>query len=298
MMRTKHAVLILLALSCTVVFGKEEEPFYDQLTRAVIRLEHEEICVIPGTLNLEVRTVPDGTAFFVGGGVDLYVVSARHVVDTGYDLYSRVRARNRKTGVWEVVRLELPRTGWSYHPDGGDKDTHYVDVAAMKIPWSTDCAIRHFGYHPEDPNMKNQLPLVDAAPPEPILVFGFPGDLGFRLVEQCPMARLGIMSMSAGKEFLMWDGKTFVEERCCLIDSRMFPGNSGGPIMNQPRFGNSKPRLLGLVIATNRRLDYGVIEPVSRIRETLDIAKNKPAGGVWRPIPKKTKPIAGPNTPN
>jgi hypothetical protein len=208
---------------------------------------------------------------------------------------------NLKTGDVAPFLLELPHRDWVYHPNDGDKDTHCVDVAAMKICVPRAHIPKLFQYEPADPNMKqnNQLPSVDAQPPEPILVFGFPSVIGFELLEQRPIVRLGVISMSAGKEFLtveMGGSKKFVEERCCLIDARMFTGNSGGPVMNQPRLGNSKARLLGLVVATNRNLDFGVIEPVSRIRETLDVAKSRPASGRWSPT-TKTKLVAEPNTP-
>lgn len=106
--------------------------------------------------------------------------------------------------------------------------------------------------------------------------------------------------MSVGKEFLQYpvpnDPNTlkFAEERCCIIDAKIAGGNSGGPIMSQPRLGNRQPRLLGLVIAESDKLDFGIIEPVSRIRETLDKAKSRPASGRWTPI-VKTKPVAAPN---
>jgi hypothetical protein len=293
MVHIRHTVLILLALSCTVVCGEEEESFYDQLTRAVIRLEHREFIQTAQTPPMHQLEI--GTAFFARTGNELYVVSARHVVEKKHDFSSRVQLLNVTTGAMAMFRLELPYGNWVYHPNNGDKDTHYVDVAAMKICVPVSHTPKCFGYEPADPNMKekNQLPPFDAEPPEPILVFGFPDTIGFQLLEQRPMARLGIMSMSAGKEFLKYhigDDPNdpnlfkFAEERCCLIDARMFGGNSGSPVMNQIRLGNSKPRLLGLVTATNRTLDFGVIEPVSRIRETLDIAKTKPATGRWTPI--------------
>jgi len=67
----------------------------------------------------------------------------------------------------------------------------------------------------------------------------------------------------------------------------MFSGNSGSPVMNQPRIGDSQPRLLGLVIASNNALDFGIIEPVSRIRETLDLASGKTRSGRWEPVIEK-----------
>ena len=308
MAAAKSVVLLMLALcvSCCVLARGEEkdsakESFYEQLCRAVIRLEHIEVIFHSDRIP-KVHT-PTGTAFFVRRGNELYVVSARHVAQKGHDWDSRVQLRNARTGDTVVARLELPSSAWTYHPDSGDANTHYVDVAAMKIRVRNPYLPKCFLYEPTDPNAneKNQLPPTDVEPPEPVLIFGFPVDLGFQLAEQRPLARFGIMSMSAGKEFLTVSingVRKSVEERCCLIDARMFPGNSGSPVMNQLRLGDSKPRLLGLVTATNRGLDFGVIEPVSRIRETLDLTKAKTAAGSWSWIPQEVSTVDEPNEPD
>ena len=64
------------------------------------------------------------------------------------------------------------------------------------------------------------------------------------------------------------------------------------------RLGQSKPRLLGLVVATNRGLDYGIIEPVSRIRETLDVAKSMTAAGKWTIISESGDEVTEPDVSN
>ncbi len=288
----KGFVLALPIMLCVLALAnqKEKESLYSQLNRGIIRLEHEVVQKEKDP-NTHMRNVPDGTAFFVTSLNNLYVVSARHVVEKTYDLHARVQCKNKITGKPEVILLNLPQNGWTYHDDNGDEDTRYVDVAVMKIPWIEDRSIKGFYFMHKDSNDQNnnQLPLDDPEPPRPILVFGFPDNVGFQLHEQKPIARLGIISMKAGKEFLKLDEK-FFEERCCLIDARMFSGNSGSPVMNQMnllRREDSQPRLLGLVIALNKNLDFGVIEPVSRIRETLDLAKDKPKSGHWILIPEK-----------
>ena len=270
----------------TSAHSEEKEPLYQQLCRAVIRLEHVELAQQDG--KPVIKYTPDGTAFFVQSGDDLYVVSARHVVEKSHHLQSRVESKNRETGQPEVVLLELPRERWTFHSDQGDSDTRYVDVAVMKIPWIKDRSIKAFRYEPKDSkdHEKNQLRPEDPTPPDSILVFGFPADVGFQLLEQRPLARLGVVSMVTGKEFLKWENK-FAEQRCCLIDARMFSGNSGSPVMNKQDITDPKPALFGLVIATNPGLDFGVMEPVSRIRETLDLARPTEKAGHWKIIPGK-----------
>ena len=287
--------LVVLMFRCVTGLAgeneKEKESLYIQLNRAIIRLEHTETVQQEGSTNVIKRNVPDGTAFFVAGSNDLYVVSARHVVEKPHDLHARVQSKNRKTGEIEVISLELPRNGWVYHDNVGDADTRFVDVAVMKIPWIKDRSIKKFRYESKSSkdHDKSQLPFEDPEPPRPILVFGFPADVGFELLKQRPFCRLGVISMKTGKEFLKLSDGKFAEQRCCLIDAQMFGGNSGSPVMNQPRFTDSKPQLLGLVIAASNTLDFGVIEPVSRIRETLDMAKDKPGLGRWKRLPQQKK---------
>jgi len=50
--------------------------------------------------------------------------------------------------------------------------------------------IKAFLYEPESES--NLLPLEDPVPPQAVLVFGFPLDIGFNLLEQRPFGRLGI----------------------------------------------------------------------------------------------------------
>lgn len=256
---------------------EKKEDFYSQLCRGIIRLEHNEEIKEKSSNKITNITRPDGTAFFVRSGDDLFVVTARHVVEKEYDLHARVQCKNRITGDNEVILLKLKRDKWVFHPEDESIDTNYVDVAVMKISWITDRGIKMFRYelpNTEEAN-KNQLPFEDPLPPDSILIFGFPLDIGFKLSEQKPLGRLGIVSMVTGNKFLKINNK-FAEEKVMIIDAKMFSGNSGSPVINQPSLLQLEIKLLGLVIATNENLDFGIIEPVSRIRETIEIAKKEP----------------------
>jgi len=263
---------------------EEKEDFYSQLCRGIIRLEHnEEIKEISSNKITNINR-PNGTAFFVRSGDDLFVVTARHVVEKEYDLHARVQCKNRITGDNEVILLKLKRDKWVFHPEDESIDTNYVDVAVMKIGWIADRGIKHFRY--ELPNTEeanqNQLPFEDPLPPDSILVFGFPLDIGFKLSEQKPLCRLGIVSIVTGKKFLKTENGKFAEEKTILIDSNMFPGNSGSPVIKQLTPFEPEIKLFGLVIATNERMNYALMEPVSRIRETIEIAKESlKATGCW-----------------
>jgi hypothetical protein len=152
----------------------------------------------------------------------------------------------------------------------------------MKINWMLDRQVMTFLYAMDKQKeaVGNQLPLTDPEPPQPVLVFGFPSEIGFELTEQRPLGRFGIVSMVAGNKFLKMEGK-YVEERACLIDIDAFPGNSGSPVINQFNLiTDPKIKLLGVLIGTNLRRHYSMIEPVSRIRETLEVAKTQSLEGL------------------
>ncbi|MFH2012642.1 MAG: trypsin-like peptidase domain-containing protein [Pseudomonadota bacterium] len=275
---------------------KGKEDFYSQLNSAIIRLEHFVSVQQEGLPNAIKQNKPDGTAFFVKSGKGLFVVSARHVVEQPYDLHARVECLNMKSGQKEVIFLKLPRNRWVFHSESGDKDTHPVDVAAMQIKWIKNRAIRCFSYEPPESEAKdkNQLPSADPLPPRRILVFGFPLDIGFKLLEQRPLGRSGIIAMKTGKKFLRMNYKgvdKFAEERCYVIDVKAFPGNSGSPIMNEPSQTNPRIQLLGLLSATSQKMDFAVVEPVSRIREVLDLARDQKNEDInfWLVIKIKTE---------
>jgi len=268
--------IIRMPFICLAIEQTEEkEDIYSQLCKGIIRLEHNEKILKEGSNKVIDISVPIGTAFFVGNAEDLFIVTARHVVEKDYDLQARVQCKNRITGENEVILLTLKRDRWVFNPEDESIDTNYTDVAVMKISWILDRGIKMFRYelpNTEEAN-KNQLPFEDPLPPESILIFGFPLDIGFKLSEQKPLGRLGIISMVTGKRFLKMENGKFAEEKTILIDSNIFPGNSGSPVIKQLLPLEPDIRLLGLVIATNERMNYALIEPVSKIRETIEIAK-------------------------
>ena len=67
----------------------EKEDFYSQITRAIIRLEHTQKTQYEGSEDAKITDVANGTAFFVAREKELFVVSARHVVEKEYDLHAR-----------------------------------------------------------------------------------------------------------------------------------------------------------------------------------------------------------------
>jgi hypothetical protein len=267
------ACLLLLGLTSTALAEERKEPFYSQIGRTVIRLEHVSETFTEGNTKAISENNPDGTGFFVWSGDRLFLVTARHVVDTNHDTHARVKVFNEVTKTSEILLLNLPRGNWIFHPDNGDEKTNPVDLAVMKltVPVKEGFAgnVRGFVFDPTNA-ASNQLPPEDALPPEQVVTFGFPGDVGFQLLEQRPMARLGIISMHTGEKFITVEQR-FANERCDILDIKAFPGNSGSPVMG----ATEGTHLLGVVIASNNS-DIAIMEPVSRIRELLEIARKTP----------------------
>ncbi len=85
------------------------------------------------------------------------------------------------------------------------------------------------------------------------------------------MGRQGMVALTAGEEFLLVDAR-YAEEKAFLIDIKIFPGNSGSPVISLNAL-SGKVNLVGLVIST-RPFDYAVAEPVSRIKEVVDLARS------------------------
>ena len=106
-----------------------KEAFYTQASRMVVRLEQ----VLPnGGLKLM------GTGFFVNNEKsELFIVTARHVVDCKCDLRARVSSLLIATGKTEVIELRLPSSRWVFHALEGDANTFPTDVAVPRWPPKT-----------------------------------------------------------------------------------------------------------------------------------------------------------------
>ncbi|MDY7034603.1 MAG: hypothetical protein SV375_00355 [Thermodesulfobacteriota bacterium] len=85
--------------------------------------------------------------------------------------------------------------------------------------------------------------------------------------------------MVAGEKFIKMKGK-YLEPKAYLIDTNIFGGNSGGPVLQQMYPLSHNMRLLGLIQAGTSKdakedLEFGVVEPASRIGETIESSKKQ-----------------------
>lgn len=286
MTRLSPIVLCLCLAGCASLTAPPsqddfEASFYRKICCAAIRIGGTGYLRSAPAEAPELRVLPGGTAFFVGVENDLYVVTARHVADKEYDLYANVPVYLKGTQNVRSLYLRLPKDRWVYHPESGDKDTHFVDVAAMKIDVPQGHRVECFRYAPRDGG-RNEFAARDPHPGIPVITFGFPGDIGFSLTEPKPMCRLGVVSLVAEKKFMKMYGK-FFNSRTFLVDADMLEGNSGSPLIRQPLPPHQEIQLLGLASASNWQMRFAIVEPVSRILETLEVAAKQAVeqGGFW-----------------
>lgn len=272
----------------------ELEPFHVQAERVVFRLEHLESISRPGEPKPKTIRRSDGTAFVIQHQGHFYLVTARHVADTGYDLQARVPSRHSETGATDVVELHIPRGAWVFHEVGPELKIengvavrlHGVDVAVCPLPGIKDRTVVKFLSCTECPSGEmNQLSTSDPVPPTAILIAGFPGELGFAVLEQRPLFRAGIVALVPGSRVLSLDGGAYADDRCVVLDARAEPGNSGSPVFTMSPF-NGAISLAGVLIASNITTNICVVEPASRVRETLDRAEQRSPATTptWNPI--------------
>lgn len=274
-------------IPCT---NAKEEMFYDQITRAVVRLEeHQSICT-PGRDGAIEKNISVGSAFFVEDRLSeksqeslnrYYIVTARHVVENHADLFARVQAGPKST---ESYVLYLPRDLWVFHPKSVSKGGLPIDVAVMRIEVKE--FLKSFLYCSQEENTgscgvdsttnkpyENQL---DRAPivTDRALFFGFPPDISQKALE--PFARSGMVAYTAPNPDLRIDNKPVTDELIFYLDAPAFPGNSGGPVVKELLPLQNKIRLFGLVTGNSRLgWDYTLVTSVDRIRETLVHARSQ-----------------------
>ncbi len=253
---------------------------FDEFNSAVIQLMHTKRVDPEGPKGNGTGESPNGTAFFVKSGSDLFVVSARHVVEKEYDIHAKVRLRNKVTRRTKDFLLKLPKEKWVFHPVKGNNDTHYVDVAAMRIDHLMEYELSSFIY---DPKAKRANDFLFSKPEThaPVLILGFCGNRDLRGSRPKPSARLGIVSKIEGNEFFKIDNGKFVEPKAYLVDADITQGNSGSPVFQSVSSGllKNEMKIIGMVIGTNKPMDLAIVEPASRIGETIDFAKKKSVKG-------------------
>jgi hypothetical protein len=214
---------------------------------------------------------PCGSGFLINYNSDLFIVTARHVAEIDSDLLGVVRVRNKKDNCIERHTIELPKEDWIFHPEEGNNNTHYVDVAIMKINYLEGFEIKTFDYNKDflDEQILNDILINRDKEKNYILsIFWWTSDIEMAQLDPSrPLMNFAFLSTKILELKLKKDNTNINFEE---ID--MMP------------FDKPKYKLLGLVIATdidkfvnwegNKPLGLIAIEPITRIKEVLYFARN------------------------
>ncbi len=277
-MITTFRNLLVIFSTAIVVAAQSPPPLEDQLKTAVFRME----AVYDGSYS------PNGTGFLIEHNHKIYLVSARHVAEAPSNLRARVPLTRRDTGILEPVELWVPKGAWVFHSEGPSKGSHGVDVAVAPLPGVPSFAdVRVFGScSPCQAGETSQLAQVDPKAPLSVLVTGFPGGIGYELKEQRPFYRSAIVALVPGERLIADEQQAFYEKDIFLIDRAVQKGTSGSPVFYFDQI-KGVISVVGLQIATNNENDFSIIEPASRIRETLEQASTARPAAVpsWRRLP-------------
>ena len=289
----RGGLFILLVFCGQGVCAQEatKEPLYQQIIRAVIRLEeHQSICV-PGRDWSTEKNVTIGTGFFVRdrlpgtankGAYRFFLVTARHVVENRADIFARVATG--ESGHDAAVLL-LPRKLWVFHPGPNPAGTLPIDVAVMRV--ESRGFMKTFLHCTEEENPegcgesestgKPRLNQLNDPPSvmERAIFFGFPGsDITKEALE--PFARAGVVAYTEQNAELRIAGRIAADPDMYFVDAPSFGGNSGGPVLREPLPLRADVELRGLVTGTSGGgRDYAFITSVTRIRETLVHARSR-----------------------
>jgi len=299
-------LLIFFFLSITAIPSVN----FDQ---SVIRILNPEFKNPIYNINLERIGKHWGTGFFVKFEYDLYVVTARHVVDNNYDLIGITRVLNMTTNEIEIFEISLPKNNWIFHPENGSDNILPVDVSVTKINQLENYEITSFVYDNDfssksyidelinenynqqkkvflckafnwftDYNIKELFALDPTRPP---LTFFSPNKEGKNLQQKYLKNKMACRPSN----------KLF-EDEVLFLEGNMYPGNSGSPVIEITPFENPKNKLIGIHIASEEtRIENNfifpgtiAIEPAYRIFETLKYSEGKfdelKEVEVWRPL--------------
>lgn len=281
--------------------------------QSVIRILNPEFKNSIYNIKLEEIGTHWGTGFFVKFEDDLYVVTARHVVDNNYDLIGIARLLNITTNEIEVLEVFLPKSNWIFHPVNGSNNTLAVDVSVTKINQLENYEITAFDYDNDFSSKSyiNELINENFLSTKKIFIcksYNWFTDFKIEEFSKLDPTRPMFTFITSNKEGKILQQKylknkmtcrtfnKFFEDEVLFLEGNVYPGNSGSPVIDITPFENPKNKLIGIVIASektkveNNFIFPGkiVIEPAYRIFETLKYSEGKfdelKEVEVWRPL--------------
>jgi hypothetical protein len=264
-----------------------------QASRNVLQLRHyQNVC--PPDAKAPVQNMAiGGTGFLIqryhGENRGLWLVTARHVVESRADLVAAAQTSSSKTG---RAYLSVAGSAWSFHPGPNPDGLFPVDVAVARVTAPPDTI--SFRYCPDvcgaNPDSDEPLESQLQEPPEVVErapFFGFPtGDIAPDILE--PFARSGVVAYTATIPHMKISGLRPADATIFHVDAPAFKGNSGGPVMREPSLLADGVRLFGLVTGANQSIRaYTLVTPVTRIKEAIDdaVAQETVLVNVWSSSP-------------
>lgn len=285
-------ILIVMMLICTfniTLFAENTGSELD-IDYAVIRILNPKLKAMNN--NSPVYRVGGlwGSGFLINWKNDLFIVTARHVAEADSDLIGIVRVKNKKNDCIEGYKIKLQKDCWIFHPEGGNNNTNYVDVAIMKIDWLEGFETKTFDYEKDflDEKILNDV-LINRGIEKPYLITGYWWATDIDEAQLFPSTPIPIptdLSIKVHSKLQLKKDNTIInfEEKVIFCKGDAFHGNSGGPIIDMMPFDKPKRKLLGLVVASdidnfvnwegNKPSGLIVIEPITRIKEVLHFARN------------------------
>lgn len=296
--------MLLIYIFNVTLFAEDTVNELD-INYAVIRILNPKFTAINSDSPIYRAGIPYGSGFLVSWKNDLFIVTARHVAEINNDLLGVVRVKNKKNNCIEGYKIKLQKDSWIFHPEEGNNNTHYVDVAIIKINWLEGFEIKTFDYDEDflDEKILNDF-LINRGIEKPYLISGhwWTSDIGeAQLFPSTPVPIPTDLSMKVYSKLQLKKDNTIInfEEKAIFCKGDAFHGNSGGPVIDMMPWDKPKRKLLGLVIATdidnfvnwegNKPLGLIVIEPMTRIREVLHFARdheNNFKNDNWSPLYK------------
>lgn len=222
----------------------------------------------------------------------VFLVTNRHVIEGTTDILVRFNAQTGKDPKTQRIPVEYPNKTirWTVHPDSD------MDVAVLLIdeflPQIEKSGIKmSFILEGVHTTTLDEMRSSEFSEGNDVFVLGFPLGLA-GITQNYVIVRQGMVARI--RDWYSKDTKSF------LIDSLIFPGNSGGPVISKPVFVSygDKPRidskLIGMVsgylpykdIAFSRQTGrpkisfeensgLATVVPIDAIRETVLIAVEK-----------------------
>jgi len=282
-------IVVILISSFNFVLFAEDTINEMDIDNAVIRIINPEFKKINIDSPVYRTGSPWGSGFLVSWNDDLFIVTARHVVEVDNDLLGVIRIKNKKNNSIEIYKIKLPKDNWIFHPEEGNNNINFVDVAIMKINWLEGFKIKTFDYNEDfldEKTLNSILTNKDIEKPYLLSVCWWTSDVGeAQLDPSRPVKQVALLSEKI-KELKLKKNNTLVdfENQVIVCKGDAFHGNSGGPVIDMMPWDKPKYKLLGLVVASdidnfinyagNKPLGLIVIEPITRIKETLSFARN------------------------